>query len=327
MLFCICFDWLFIYQIKTPGKSHTGVLAGNVVQDFFDGNIKKHEKTLTSREAEYHIILRDWRAVLKPVLLTYPAQPGINQFIQHFIQSNQPFFEAEVDATEEQHAFWAVNAPTDVAVLTDLFRSEVPHTYIADGHHRTTTIAHLSQRTDLAHEGLDYSLLYSAYFADDQLDILGYHRLMQLDTPALELMDWLAANFEMEPLQEVREPKEKGELVVVTTAGAWALKLPAPEQPDTPAFDADLLNDAILKPFFKVENARSDKRISYVDGAKGAAGMVQSVEKADGEKVGFLLYPVSFSDLYLMSDLGLSLPPKSTWFEPRIKSGLAVSSL
>ena len=319
----------YIYRIEAKGRQHTGVLAANDVEDYHTGHIKKHEKTLAAREAEYHLLLRQWRAVIKPVLMTYPENPMLSAWIMRFAAENEPVFKAHFGEEREKHFLWAVTDPADLTALTTLFAEQIHDVYIADGHHRTSTIANFSGRPEIAEEGLDFRRIFCAYFADDQLDILGYHRVLRLDAPdnAADFVEKLRDRFSATLLHQPRLPLKKREIIVISGGKAWSLDLGAEEDATSPVLDATLLNDLVLTAMAGIQDVRKDKRIIYPEGGKGLDGVCRLVETEPESLVGFVLYPVAFSDLFDTSDRGEVLPPKSTWFEPRIKSGLMVHGL
>lgn len=320
---------MYIYRIESKGRQHTGILAANDVEDYHLGHIKKHEKTLAAREAEYHLLLRQWRAVIKPVLMTYPENPVLSAWIMRFAAENEPVFQANFGEEREKHFLWAITDAADVNALTTLFAEQIPDVYIADGHHRTSTIANFSGRPEIAEEGLDFRRIFCAYFADDQLDILGYHRVLRLDTPesAATFVEKLQKRFSTKLLDHPRLPLNKREIIIISGHQAWSLDLSGEENAASVVLDATLLNDLVLKSMADIEDVRKDKRIIYPEGGKGLDGVCQLVKTEPESLVGFVLYPVAFSDLFDISDRGESLPPKSTWFEPRIKSGLMVHGL
>jgi uncharacterized protein (DUF1015 family) len=320
---------IYIYRIESKGRKHTGILALNDVADYKNGLIKKHEKTLAAREAEYHLLLRDWRAVIKPILMTYPENPTITVWVNQYTEANAPDFQVGFSDENEQHTLWMVTDPAAIRYLQDLFSTEVPAVYIADGHHRTSTIANFSDRPEIEEEGLDFRRIFCAYFADDQLDILGYHRILRLEEPITpdEFMENLDQWFPLTPLKEPRLPGHKREIVILTAQQAWSLDFSVSAPTASHILDATLLNDLILSEIAGVLDVRADKRISYSEGAKGVDGVKGIIAGEPESLIGFLVFPVAFPDLFYISDQGDILPPKSTWFEPRIKSGLLVQSL
>jgi uncharacterized protein (DUF1015 family) len=324
-----------IYQIAAKGHIHTGVLALNDIHDFDQGKIKKHEKTLTKREEEYFELLCRWKAVIKPVLLTFAPNPDLTTWINAYLSVHTSSFNIAIPEYDEVHSYWLVTDPSKITDIKAIFE-KIPAVYIADGHHRTTAIANMHKRTDEEKQGLDFSHLFAAYFPDDQLDILGYHRVVALDNEAAaeQFIVSIKDKFGLVVLQEPRLPLHKREVIVVYQGQFYALDFSVhnpkseafPAVHDSYTLDTALLNDLVFNDILGVENVRSDKRITYLDGASGWTGMLQTTQQ-DHKKIGFLLFPVAIGDLYHLSDQGDSLPPKSTWFEPRIRSGLAVCSL
>jgi uncharacterized protein (DUF1015 family) len=318
---------IVIYQIRANGRAHTGILANNDIRDFDLGRIKKHEKTLARREAEYHVLLQQWKAVIKPVLLTFPANDDFRLWIEDYTESHTPDVVLPIPEDGEEHCYWLVSEPAQVQAIKTIM-ANVEATYIADGHHRTTTIANFSKIPPSERGNLDFSHLFAAFFPDDQLRILGYHRLVTLDTAA-EAVDFcqkINTLVSLTHLPSPRMPAHRREVVLVHNGQCHVLdfsKIVGDEHQWT--LDTSLLNDLVFMQILGVADVRSDKRVTYIDGAKGLEGMLEATLEAN--KVGFLMHPVSFEELYHLSDRDETLPPKSTWFEPRMKSGLAVGLL
>ncbi len=317
-----------IYQIEADGTTHTGILANNDIRDFDLGLIKKHELTLARREAEYHTLLQEWKAIIKPVLLTFPANDNFREWITDYMEGHAPDVELPIPEDGEVHRYWLVSEPAQMQSIRTIM-ANVEAVYIADGHHRTTSIANFAKIPPQERGDLDFSHLFSAFFPDDQLQILGYHRLLTLENEAAidVFFGQICDTFNTTPLVAPRMPMHKREIVLVRKGHCAVLDFSTLDGIDELAWvlDTSLLNDLAFMQLLGVTDVRSDKRISYVDGAKGLPGMVKATQPPN--TLGFLMFPVSFDELYRLSDREEALPPKSTWFEPRIKSGLAVSSL
>jgi uncharacterized protein (DUF1015 family) len=322
---------VFVVEIVTASDKHTGIIALNSISDYHMGRIKKHEKTLARREQEYHSLLQEWQAVIKPVLLTYSPVPDVNKWINSIVKKREPNY--TVDFGTETHRIWVEESDAKIWDIQRIFERQVSNAYIADGHHRTTTVAQfdLLQHSEHAPDTrFNFKYLYCAYFDSEQLKIKGYHRTFEVD----EHFDWpyfrqlLAADFTVTSLQEPRLPLKKHEIVLVFEEQSISLNWtpPPPTVPPTVHLDANLLNEHIFQQHFGVTDPRSDTRIEVVDGAAGLPGVLAKLLK-NPRKLGILLHPVLFNDLKRLSDQGQVLPPKSTWFEPRIKSGLLAQSL
>lgn len=321
---------VYVYQIETPARTHTGLVALNDIRDFSAGKVKKHEKTLTAREEQYHELLREWRAMIKPVLLTFAPNPAISEAFQQVTVNARPNLEADFPEDHQVHRIWAVTDPATIAHLQDLFANQLHDTYIADGHHRTTTTANLyEQFGSTSPEGLDFSRLFCAWFDAGQLDILDFNRVVAAldDLSADALLEKIRQSFRVELLPALRKPTHKHEITMWLNGQAWALHW-TPDPADTSVIlDVTVLNEYILTPHVGISDVRTDKRISYVEGSKGTAGIEAAVAANPARLVGFMLYPVAFADMVSIADQGGVMPPKSTYFEPRMKSGLLVQGL
>ena len=198
---------LYVYQIQSPTGKHTGLVALNEVEDFFVGKVKKHEDTLSEREKQQMELFLQWEAVLKPVLLTYPAVDAINEWLLAFTKQHKCLFDARFKKGKVLHRVWAVNDPQEIAHLQSLFAQHVKSTYIADGHHRTSTIALLHEQRG-QFPAYDFDHLFCAFFAIDQLDILDYNRVAEMPEKmsGSHLMARLSRVFDIEPLPEMHRP-------------------------------------------------------------------------------------------------------------------------
>jgi uncharacterized protein (DUF1015 family) len=321
---------IFIYQIQSVTGLHTGLVALNEVDDFFAGKVKKHEATLSEREKHQAELFMRWGAILKPVLLTYPPVTDINTWLFAQIHDRKPLFVAKFKQGRVQHKIWDITNEQAISQVQDLFTQYVKSTYIADGHHRTTTIASLHEQRDLFPE-FDFNHLFCAFFATDQLDILDYNRVVELpkDMGSAQFMAHLSRIFNIECIPEARRPADKHELVMCLRKDWYALhfrpEILKDQDEENVLLDATLLNQLVLRKILNIRDVRTDTRVAYVDGSKGMEGLAKVARGRN--KVGFALYPVHFSDMMDLADAGEILPPKSTYFEPRLKSGMLVQLL
>jgi uncharacterized protein (DUF1015 family) len=320
----------YIYQIRSITGEHTGLVALNEVEDFFDGKVKKHEATLSEREKQQMELFLRWGAILKPVLLTYPPVPSISTWLTDFIRGKKPLFETKFKQGKVLHRVWAVTDASHIATLQDLFTSNVKSTYIADGHHRTTTMAMLHEQRD-QFAAYDFDHLFCAFFATDQLDILDYNRVVEIPKgmSGVQFMAHLSKVFEIDMLEAPRRPVDKHELVMCLRKEwyslHWRPELLRGLDEQNALLDASLLNERVLDNILGIKDVRTDTRVAYVDGSKGLEGLRKA--STGRNKVGFALFPVHFSDMMFLADAGEILPPKSTYFEPRLKSGVLVQLL
>lgn len=324
---------LYVYQIEDDHRRHTGLVALNDVGDFFAGKVKKHEKTLSEREQHQMELLLRWGAVLKPVLLTYPPVAPISAWLQEFTRRQEPMLEVHFDDDEQTHRIWMASDPADWHYLQELFLRHVPGVYIADGHHRTSTLAMLHQQLKHDYPALDFDHLFCAFFSTDQLDILDYNRVVDgLNglTPDVFLQE-MEDFFDITPIDNPRKPRKKFELKMFLREHWYRLHwkdevLEHAAKRHPVLLDVSLLNEIVLHRLLGIGDIRTDARILYVEGSKGLKGIRKST-RAGRDRVGFALHPVSFGDMMRMADMGESLPPKSTFFSPRLKSGILVKKL
>jgi uncharacterized protein (DUF1015 family) len=320
----------YIYHIKSVTGEHTGLVALNEVEDFFDGKVKKHEATLSEREKQQMELFMHWEAILKPVLLTYPSVPDISAWLNGFIHKNKPLFGTRFKNGKVLHQVWAVADEQAISDLQDLFTINVKSTYIADGHHRTTTMAMLHELRD-AYPAYDFDHLFCAFFATDQLDILDYNRAAEIpaDMTATQFMAHISRVFDIEMLESERRPMDKHEIVMCLRKEwyslHWRPEIVQGMDEQNALLDATLLNERVLGNILGIRDVRSDTRVTYIDGSKGLKGLLKAASARN--RVGFALYPVHFADMMFLADAGEILPPKSTYFEPRLKSGLLVQDL
>ncbi|MFN0015539.1 MAG: DUF1015 family protein [Saprospiraceae bacterium] len=327
---------IFIYQIEGAHRSHIGLVAVNDVQDFFLGKVKKHEKTLSEREIKQKDLLLRWRSVLKPVLLTFPPVAPINAWMRDHATARNLLYEIRFASDGQTHRAWSVADPEAVRHLQALFQQHVPNVYIADGHHRTSTLALLHNQFKPEHPDLDFDNLFAAYFATDQLDILDYNRVVEgLNQISPEqFFGRLAKVFTIQHVEHPRKPRRKFEIKMLFREHWYRLHW-RPEslesfrltQQSLPVLlDVSLLNELVLHDILGIQDLRTDTRVTYVEGNKGLQGIRKAVRN-DPNRMGFVLYPVSFSDMMCIADAGKILPPKSTYFEPRMKTGTLIKSL
>ena len=326
-------DAMYIYQIRdADGRKFTGLIAAADINEYLDGNIRLHEKTIVENEAKQAELLRIRGAAIKPILLTYPADAELNALIINYLERHRKFFVIELGG--DKHRFWQITEGLVLKKIRQIFNDRIPHVYLADGHHRSASFAELYQQQPTAKT----EKLPCAFFADNELKINAFHRLVR-DLNGLSADDFLeklATVFTVEPLENAALPTAKFELTMYVSNKWFRLKW----LPDVlknfaeglVQLDVHLLNEKVLKPILGIKNIRADKRMSYLEGGKS----LKSIEKAttlppseglrgeNTEGCVFCLFPVEFSDLKAVVDSEGTMPPKSTFFEPRMKNGLLV---
>jgi uncharacterized protein (DUF1015 family) len=320
----------YLYQIETDKRRYTGLAALNPLEEFLEGRIKAHEDTLYEKERQQIALFHEWEAILKPVLLAYPAVETIENRLNAHTQTQNPWI--ELDFETERHRIWQITSAEDIRAYQQLFENCVPRAYIADGHHRVTGLARMFSEQREQPSTLDCSHLYCACFADTQLEIHDYNRVVCSERLRDEstFLSVLNHVFEIKKNAAPQKPAQKGEFALYFHGIWYTLNLKAEAlkkigATDTDS-DAELLNTLVLRDLFGIEDVRGNRNVRYIEGIKGCEGVKALVDQ-NVPSAGFMLYPLRFEALKDLIDAGKHLPPKSTWFEPRLKSGLLVKRL
>jgi uncharacterized protein (DUF1015 family) len=313
---------LYIYRITDKdGNKKTGLVTCTDINDYFDGHIKKHERTIVSNEAKQSELLLKRGAAIKPVLLIYPPVREINELINKSLDVNKKFYVITIG--DEKHCFWQITDQATITEFQQLFEEDVPTAYIADGHHRSASFAAQHQKSPTEKT----SKMLCAYFPEKDVVIREYNRIVS-DLNGMNSDDFLmqlTRLFKIKILKRGEKPYTKFEYTMFLEGKWFAMYWRKSELKEFAKglvlLDVHLLNEKILKPMFGVKNIRTDARVSYVESDK----TIEYIEKAcPYEGVAFCLYPVEMEDLIQVSDSNGIMPPKSTYFEPRMKNGLLV---
>ena len=318
---------LYFYRLRMGDHEQLGIAGCFSINEYDRNIIKKHERTRRDKEDDRTRHMIALGAQTGPVFLTYRALADVNDLARR-ATTQEPLFDfTAVDGV--QHTLWQVVGPDCAAVVAAF--SRIDTLYIADGHHREASAARA--RTELAQtgggrslgDGADFNTLLAVAFPHDQVKILAYNRAV-LGLGGLTPKEFLAAvnqSFEVSPGSG--EPRERG-IIAMFFGGTWhALRSKVPPDPSDPiaSLDVSVLQDQLLSPILGVVDVRTDKRIEFVGGARGTHELEQHVHSGKGD-VAFSLFPVSVADLMAVSDADAIMPPKSTWFEPKLRDGLLV---
>lgn len=321
----------YIYELTAEGRSQTGIAGLVPVDDYLSGAIHRHENTRAEKEEDRIRHVAGCMAQTGPIFLAYRAREEI-RLLQEAEKERSPLY----DFTAEdgvRHRIWRVREPERIDAVRAAFE-KAGDLYIADGHHRCAAAVScaLSMRRrhpDFTGEEL-WNFILSVLFGDDSLRILDYNRAVRAPEGMTQrrLLERLAPCFEIEFVgSETARPRKKGEFGMYVRDG-WYL-LTAREELSSPdpveGLDTAILQKYVLEPVFGIQNPRTDGRISFVGGARGAGELERRVELEGG--AAFLLYPTSMRELFAVADAGRLMPPKSTWFEPKLRSGLLIYSL
>lgn len=321
----------YVYQQIKPGQSFTGVIAAVSIEDFVEGHVKKHENTLTKREGIFAQYLKETKINAEPVLLTYKHRADIDAILKARIATRPEYEFSTTDKTI--HNLWLISDSEEIEKTVAAF-GKVPDMYIADGHHRCASSARLSN--DLrAYYGSEFGQAYDYFMAylisDHQLNILPFHRLVKglNGLSADELLEKISASYSIEALPKKLRPAQKHHIHMFTHQKWYKLVLHADkiDENDTiSGLDSHQLSETILSPILGIEDIKTDKRVQFYSGDKGLKGMEKLVKKGKAD-IAFVLYPVEVDQLLDISDQGLTMPPKSTWIEPKLRSGLTIYSI
>ena len=327
-------DMLYVYAQTMNGKTQYGIVGCAGVADYMNGIIKKHELTRKDKEEDRMKHVRITNANMEPVFFTYPAVPEIDRIVADIVNAVKP----EYDFTASDgvgHHFWPINDLNVVATLVELF-SKVPFTYVADGHHRTAAAALVGNEKKLNnpdHTGLEeYNYFLAVHFPDNQLSIIDYNRVVKdlNGLSAEEFFGKLAEVFAIEPKGTAIYKPESLHNFGMYIGGQWYSMTAKPGTYDDSdpigVLDVTILSKLVLDKILDIKDLRTSNRIDFVGGIRGLGELSRRVDSGEME-VAFALYPVSMKQLIDIADSGNIMPPKTTWFEPKLRSGLVVHEL
>ena len=323
----------YIYAQTMNGRTQYGIAMCCHFEDYLSGAIKKHELTRTEKEEDRMIHVRNQKANIEPVFFTYPDNDEINAIVEQVVSENEADYDF-VAADGFGHHMWIVRDELTNKRITELF-ADIPALYVADGHHRTAAAARVGQEcmaNNPAHRGdEEYCYFLAVTFPASQLRIIDYNRVVR-DLNGLSEEELLAA------LETSFEVECKGEDIYTPTAlhnfamylgGKW-YSLTAKEgtyNDNDPigVLDVTVLSNLVLDKILGITDLRTSKRIDFVGGIRGLGALQRRVDSGE-MKVAFALYPVSMQQLIDIADSGNIMPPKTTWFEPKLRSGVVIHS-
>jgi uncharacterized protein (DUF1015 family) len=313
----------YIYQLIMNGRSQTGLVAASSVADYENDLIKKHEFTRPEKEKDRIDHMKTIGAQTGNVFLAYKNIDAIDTLIEDWKKEKNPVYDFTAEDSI-QHTIWIVNDSEAIENITTIFAEQVPCTYIADGHHRAASAAKVkvAMGSD-ATENANYFL--TTLFPHNQLQIMDYNRVVK-DLNGHCLEDFIAkieANFSIETAGKAFSPAKLHEFGMYIN-NQW-YKLTSKENTYTTdpigILDISILSNNILEPILDIADQRTDKRIDFVGGIRGLSELEKRVNSGE-MAVAFSLYPVSLQQLFDIADSGNVMPPKSTWFEPKLRDGL-----
>ena len=321
----------YIYELTMNGRAQTGLVACASVDDYVNNVIKKHENTREDKEIDRITHVDTCSAQTGPIFLAYRAQDAINKRVEANKEKEPVYDFTAVDGVK--HRVWKMSDPEDVEAIRKAFEN-LNQIYIADGHHRAASAVKVGlkrRKENPAHTGKEeYNFFLSVLFPHDQLMIMDYNRsvtdLNGLTVP--EFLEKIKENFEVEKVSGQVRPQEKGTFGMYLEDGWYVLKAKENLYEGKDAvgrLDVAVLQDYLLNPVLGIQDSRTDERIEFIGGIRGLSELEKKVK--EGMKVSFSMYPTSITELFDVADQNLLMPPKSTWFEPKLRSGLFIHQI
>ncbi|MEY4703407.1 MAG: hypothetical protein RIR96_1304 [Bacteroidota bacterium] len=313
----------YIYRLIMNGRSQTGLVCTSSVDDYENGFIKKHEFTRPEKELDRINHIKTTHAQTGNVFLAYRNVEEMDQLVNKWCADKSPQYDFMAE-DGIQHSIWIVSDDQAVSEITRIFQEKVPCTYIADGHHRAASAAKVRQALGKnATSESDYFL--TTLFPSSQLAILDYNRVISdlNGHDASSIISALQEHFIVEEVGQICKPAQLHELGMYIDKKWYKLTAKDGTYTNDPigVLDVTILQNNILLPIFGIADQRTDKRIDFVGGIRGLEELEKRVDSGE-MKIAFSLYPVSIEQLFDISDSGNVMPPKSTWFEPKLRDGL-----
>lgn len=310
----------YIYQLIMNDKSQTGLVCVSSVEDYEKDIIKKHELTRPDKELDRINHMKTIGAQTGNVFLAYKTDQRLHQMVEDWKASHHPQYDFIAD-DGIRHIVWVINDDATNDRITKLFEASIPYTYIADGHHRAASAAKV--KTVLQTAAADYFL--TTLFPSDQLHILDYNRVVK-DINGMaenEFLKSLERDFFVGKIDKALSPSRLHEFGMYLNGNWYKLVAREGSYPTDPIgiLDVSILQKNILDRILSIKDVRTDKRIDFVGGIRGLNELEKKVDSGE-MKVAFSLHPVTIEQLFAIADSGNIMPPKSTWFEPKLRDGL-----
>jgi len=327
-------EYLYVYGQTMWGKTQYGLVGCAAVDDYMNNVIKKHELTRPDKEEDRMKHVRINNANIEPVFFSYPAYPELDNIIKDTVKNNVPEYDFVADDGVGHH-FWVIKDQGTIDKIIELF-GNIPATYVADGHHRTAAAALVGKEkrdNNPNHTGQEeYNFFLAVHFPDDQLTIIDYNRLVKdlNGMSAAELIGKLKEGFVVEEKgAEIYKPETLHNFSMYLEGKWYSMTAKEGTYDDNDpigVLDVTILSNQVLDPLLDIKDLRTSQRIDFVGGIRGLGELQKRVDKGE-MKVAFALFPVSMKQLIDIADSGNIMPPKTTWFEPKLRSGLVIHKL
>ena len=325
----------YIYAQTMNGKTQYGLVVGAFVEDYLNGTIKKHELTRKDKEEDRmkHVRVND--ANIEPVFFAYPDNKVLDELINKYVKNNAPEYDFIAPIDGFGHQFWVISDANDIDIITKEF-AKMPALYIADGHHRSAAAALVGAEkanNNPNHKGdEEYNYFMAVCFQASQLTILDYNRVVK-DLNGLtsaQFLEKLEKNFDVQRMgKEIYHPTGLHNFSLYLDGEWYSLTAKKGTYNDADpigVLDVDISSRLILDEILGIKDLRTDKRIDFVGGIRGLSELKERVDSGE-MKMALALYPVSMQQIMDIADSGKIMPPKATWFEPKLRSGLVIHKL
>ena len=325
----------YIYAQTMNGKTQYGLVVGAFVDDYLNGTIKKHELTRKDKEEDRmkHVRVND--ANIEPVFFAYPDNKVLDELINKYVKNNAPEYDFIAPIDGFGHQFWVIADANDIDIITKEF-AKMPALYIADGHHRSAAAALVGAekaKNNPNHKGdEEYNYFMAVCFQASQLTILDYNRVVK-DLNGLtsaQFLEKVAQNFDVQKMgKEIYHPTGLHNFSLYLDGEWYSLTAKKGTYNDADpigVLDVDISSRLILDEILGIKDLRTDKRIDFVGGIRGLSELKERVDSGE-MKMALALYPVSMQQIMDIADSGKIMPPKATWFEPKLRSGLVIHKL
>ena len=325
-------EGIFLYQIIAKKNSHYGIVAAVSIQDLIDDHVLPHEKTLASKEQEQLQLTLERKAFIKPVLLGFKPFKGFVNFAEERIQT-KPDIEQKLTNKNELHRFWKISSGKELELVSKMFKKKVPNSYIADGHHRCSVAKILWQQSQNKMVPFKFDSFLAVLMPFDQLVISDFNRVIDLGVqmrPA-HFIATISEYFKIKILKSKKKPTKKYDLTMYLDDQWYELRwkkkvLKKYNKKHKVLLDYFLVNEIMLKKILNIEDIRNHEGIKYVPGVEKFKG----IKKASTDMVnpvGLMLYPLSDKEICYYADNEKILPPKSSYFEPRVINGMVIQEI
>lgn len=327
-------EMYYIYAQTMDGRTQYGLVAAANVEDYMTGKIKKHELTRKDKEEDRMIHVRIQNANIEPVFFAYPDVAEMNEIVKSVVENNGPEYDFVAD-DGFGHKFWAIRDDETNARITEIFKS-IPALYVADGHHRTAAAALVGEEKRRANPnhtgGEEYNFFLAVIFPESQLKVIDYNRVVKdlNGLSAEEFLNKLRESFDVVEMgADIYKPTKLHNFGMYLNGKWYSLTAKASTYNDNDpigVLDVTVLSNLVFDKILNLGDLRTSKRIDFVGGIRGLGELQKRVDSGE-MAAAFALYPVTMRQIIDIADTGNIMPPKTTWFEPKLRSGLVIHKL